>query len=66
MGKSINYGEDKLHYREFILYKFGSAFPEYRIDFKRSAANVGTSSDAQCRRDKYYHFLNNAFKLRSE
>ncbi|CAF4988278.1 unnamed protein product [Rotaria sp. Silwood1] len=47
MGKSINYGEDKLHYREFILYKFGSAFPEYRIDFKRSAANVGTSSDAQ-------------------
>ncbi|CAF3821639.1 unnamed protein product [Rotaria sp. Silwood1] len=58
MGKSINYGEDKLHYREFILYKFGSAFPEYRIDFKRSAANVGTSSDAQCKSQTEVTLLN--------
>ncbi len=40
MGKSVRHGGDKLQYREFILYESAQAYPEYVIQYKRSAISM--------------------------
>ncbi len=66
MGESIRYGGDKLHYREFILYESGQAYPEYVIKYKRSATNARAPSDIKRMRDTCQNLLKNIFKLRPE
>jgi hypothetical protein len=66
MGESIKHGGDALQYREFILYEPGQAYPEYVINFKRSAANACAPSDFKRMKDKCYHFLRNTRKKGTE
>ncbi|CAF1308166.1 unnamed protein product [Adineta steineri] len=66
MGESKTYGGNRLEYREFILYESGQAYPEYVIQYKRSATNAHPPSDTKNMINKCRFFLQNRFNLRRE
>ena len=66
LGESIKYGGDRLKYREVILYESGQAYPEYIIEFRRSAMNAKPPSRIKHAIDMCYDFFRNTFNLRPE
>ena len=66
LGESMKYGGDRLQYREVILYESGQAYPEYIIEFRRSAVNPKPPSSIKRAKDMCYNFLRNTFNLRPE
>jgi hypothetical protein len=66
MGESINNGGDRLQHREFILYERGQAYPEYVIDFRRSAQNARPPTDMKRLQKRCQNFLKNTFRLLPE
>jgi hypothetical protein len=63
MGESIKNGGDKLQYREFILYERGQAYPEYVIDFRRSAQNARPPTDMKRLLNRCQNFLKYTFRF---
>ena len=66
MGESKTHGGDKLEYREFILYEPSQAYPEYLIQFQRSAKTARPPSDVKRLKERCYYFLRNTFNIRAE
>ncbi|CAF3807132.1 unnamed protein product [Rotaria socialis] len=66
LGESMDYGGNLLKYREVILYECGQAYPEYVIEFRRSAENSKPPAGVKKVKDRCYDFLRNTFKLRPE
>jgi hypothetical protein len=62
MGESIKNGGDRLKHREFILYERGQAYPEYVIDFRRSAQNARPPTDMENLKNRCRNFLRNTFR----
>jgi hypothetical protein len=62
MGESVKNGGDRLLHREFILYERGQAYPEYVIDFRRSAQNARPPTDMESLKNRCRHFLINTFR----
>jgi hypothetical protein len=63
MGESIKNGGDRLQHREFILYERGQAYPEYVIDFRRSAQNARPPTDMKRLQNRCQNFLKNTFRI---
>ena len=61
MGESKKHGGNRLQYRECILYEPSQAYPEYVIQFKRSAMNARPPSDIERVRNRCMNFLRNTF-----
>ncbi|CAF1500245.1 unnamed protein product [Rotaria sordida] len=57
LGESKKHGGDILKYREVILYESGQAYPEYVIEYRRSALNAKPSSGAKRAKDMCYNFF---------
>ncbi|CAF4156824.1 unnamed protein product [Rotaria sordida] len=57
LGESKKHGGDILKYREVILYESGQAYPEYVIEYRRSALNAKPSSGAKRAKDMCYNFI---------
>ncbi|CAF2874683.1 unnamed protein product [Rotaria sp. Silwood2] len=57
MGESRKYGGDVLNYREFVVYDTGQAYPEYVIQFKRSAKKTVPRFDMKCVMDSCHSLL---------
>ncbi|CAF1114973.1 unnamed protein product [Adineta steineri] len=66
MGESMKYSANSLQYREFILYESGQAYPEYVIQYKRSAINAHPPSDTKNMNNRCRFFIQNRFNLRNE
>ena len=66
MGESKKHGGNLLQYRECILYDPSQAYPEYVIQFKRSAMNARAPSDIQRVKDRCRHFLKNTFNKNAD
>ncbi len=63
MGESIKNGGNRLQYREFVLYERGQAYPEYVIEFRRSAENTHPPTDMERLNVKCRNFLKNTFRF---
>jgi hypothetical protein len=62
MGESMKNGGDRLQHREFILYERGQAYPEYLIEFRRSAQNTRPPFDMERLQNLCRQFLKNTFR----
>ncbi|CAF0935835.1 unnamed protein product [Adineta ricciae] len=66
MGESIENGGTYMKHREFVLYDQGQAYPEYVIDFQRSANNPRASVDMKRLHEECNHFLKHTFRSAPE
>lgn len=66
MGESIRNGGTHIQHREFVLYDRGQAYPEYVIDFQRSANNARASVDMERLHKECHHFLKHTFRSTPE
>ena len=66
MGESERYGGNRLRHREFVLYEPSQAYPEYVIQFKRSATTARPPTDIRRVKDRCFHFLKNTFRRNAD